>query len=523
MKKILALIALILFVPAIALAANVPWNRAGGYLYHLYPTDILRIDGNGEGRTELYDGANDTYHLFARTGDFEIQLFNGAWANRLQFATLYGELNFSGITSETSGIPGTGLSATTGGGISQTSAVNVTPSSSGSMSWAIGPAGDAYIPPSAFNMDGGQAGDFSWLGVDGGDGQGDGGIGGDGTSFTFTIGGPGTGGASAGDYGSFTVNRDTLPGFGMNVLGNFDIGTTSDTSGVLGTAGKLNVKADTSGPTGKGFVLTDSLNREIITTRNDGKIGIGSTTPIAYLGMTVNAAATPGIAVRGASGQTADLHQWYNSSGALIGKITAAGQLGAGLYNSGVNGIFTGFSSGPFIQALAPSNQPATVNLTSGSITSSLSLTSSSGQLNLNTGGAGIPLVMQINSVEGARLHTNNNFGIGTATPQSNLQVNGSIAATSTVVTATYTVKATDYLILCNAAAGGFTITLPTALTATSRIYKFVKIDSTGNVCTIDGNASDTINFALTQTLDAAFEKFEIQQATSTSWIITSD
>lgn len=68
--------------------------------------------------------------------------------------------------------------------------------------------------------------------------------------------------------------------------------------------------------------------------------------------------------------------------------------------------------------------------------------------------------------------------------------------------TANYTATSADDVILCNASGGSFTITLPAAASNTGKVLRIKKTDSTltGTV-TIDGNASETIDGALTRVL----------------------
>jgi hypothetical protein len=79
--------------------------------------------------------------------------------------------------------------------------------------------------------------------------------------------------------------------------------------------------------------------------------------------------------------------------------------------------------------------------------------------------------------------HITGNVGIGTETPTSSLQVNGSFALPFTSTTASLTATSAMYTINCNNLAVAITITLPSPVGITGRIY-IVKRDfgSTGTV-----------------------------------------
>jgi len=70
-----------------------------------------------------------------------------------------------------------------------------------------------------------------------------------------------------------------------------------------------------------------------------------------------------------------------------------------------------------------------------------------------------------------------------------------------TDATTTYTVTAADYSVLCNAAGGAFTVTLPPAAQNDRRVLQIKKTDATVNAVTIDGNASELVEDATTQRL----------------------
>lgn len=77
--------------------------------------------------------------------------------------------------------------------------------------------------------------------------------------------------------------------------------------------------------------------------------------------------------------------------------------------------------------------------------------------------------------------------------------------------TTTYTALVTDEVITVDGTGGAFTVTLPAASTASKKVLRLIRIDNTpANQITIDGNASETINGALTRTLCTRWESVEI-------------
>lgn len=101
--------------------------------------------------------------------------------------------------------------------------------------------------------------------------------------------------------------------------------------------------------------------------------------------------------------------------------------------------------------------------------------------------------------------------------------VGGSGGGGSTAVvskTANYTaVAGTDNVILCSASGGAFTITLPAVASNSGIQFTIKKTDSTASVVTIDGNASETIDGALTKALANQYDSFTIV-CSGTAWSI---
>lgn len=70
----------------------------------------------------------------------------------------------------------------------------------------------------------------------------------------------------------------------------------------------------------------------------------------------------------------------------------------------------------------------------------------------------------------------------------------GSTSYTEVTKTTTYAILTTDVVVFTNAAAGGFTVTLPTAVGAAGKYYIIKKQDSTENVVTVATTSSQTID-----------------------------
>lgn len=84
--------------------------------------------------------------------------------------------------------------------------------------------------------------------------------------------------------------------------------------------------------------------------------------------------------------------------------------------------------------------------------------------------------------------------------------------------TGTYT-AADEGTILCDASSGAFSINLPAAASSANRIYSIKKIDSSVNIVTIDGDASETIDGALTLSLIGQYQSVTVT-CNGSNWFI---
>jgi trimeric autotransporter adhesin len=88
--------------------------------------------------------------------------------------------------------------------------------------------------------------------------------------------------------------------------------------------------------------------------------------------------------------------------------------------------------------------------------------------------------------------------------------------------TAAYSVAATDFTILGNASAGSFSVTLPTAVGVSGKIYGVKKIDSSANTVTIATTSAQTIDGNTTRILSLQYDGAQVQSDGSNWFIIAS-
>jgi hypothetical protein len=283
-----------------------------------------------------------------------------------------------------------------------------------------------------------------------------------------------------------------------------------------------------------------------MTILGNGNVGIGTTSPGAMLQLNTSSAATIGQIIQASASQTANLLEWQNSSGTVLGQITAggnltmaSGNLSVSNGNASIVGTLTqtgGYPNAAIIHSIGPS-----INATSGAskysnLAGTFAPTSGTGTLTgldflttINqTGGAnGITRGIYINptltsAADFRAIDIANNSGIAINQTGANATNNfagattfgASISTAYTAKTANYTATIADYTIDCTA--NTFTVTLPTAVGITGRIY-VIKNTGTG-VITVDGDSTETIDGQLTQTLNQ-WNTLKIQ-STGANWII---
>lgn len=101
-----------------------------------------------------------------------------------------------------------------------------------------------------------------------------------------------------------------------------------------------------------------------------------------------------------------------------------------------------------------------------------------------------VGLTIRTNNTTRVTIANDGSMGIGTATPNSTIQIVGSISETITVISATTALTASQNKILLNNGATNITITLPNALTCIGRKYEFSRYAGSTGTVTIVGTGS---------------------------------
>ena len=93
------------------------------------------------------------------------------------------------------------------------------------------------------------------------------------------------------------------------------------------------------------------------------------------------------------------------------------------------------------------------------------------------------------------------------------------ITSNLTTKTANYTATASDQTILGNASTASFTVTLPTSVGISGKIYIVKKVDSTANTVTIATTSAQTIDGSASKVLSYQYDGYQLQ-SDGANWVI---
>lgn len=326
------------------------------------------------------------------------------------------------------------------------------------------------------------------------------------------------------------------------VVGN----TITIGSSTIASSTSLNITSAAGTGGGAGSILT------VTSGAGDG-VGAGGTAAFAAgAGGATGAGGTTAI-IGGAGGATSGAGGVVNVLGGTPidgngGGVTLTGQNGAGTNRNGGsvsvacgNATGTGTAGGVTLQAGTGGTTTAggviQINAGNGGVTDgaggavfvnggTAAGTGTGGQIILAGGtspaGTGGEVTLQTGNaalVDRVRVLPTGLVGIGSGTPLSTLDVQGSFGLGVASISTSTTADATAAVYLVDATGGAVTLTLPTAASALRRTYNVKKTDSSLNAVTIDGAGAETIDGAATQTLIAQYESIMIV-SDGTSWFI---
>jgi len=101
------------------------------------------------------------------------------------------------------------------------------------------------------------------------------------------------------------------------------------------------------------------------------------------------------------------------------------------------------------------------------------------------------------------------------------MATNGAMRGSYRTVTTSGNVLSGDYLLVCNATAGSFTMTLPPAAMVAGRIYVFKRINAGVNTITVDAYGAETIDGVANHVLSPQWNSITIISNGITWYIIS--
>lgn len=206
----------------------------------------------------------------------------------------------------------------------------------------------------------------------------------------------------------------------------------------------------------------------------------------------VSATHIPGV-FQGTTSQTANLTEWQNGSGSVLGARASNGYISVGsgspTYAITVNDGTVESSAVPGLgTASTISAQGATAAYFMGRATSSniefIMGVSASSSAVFNGSMTNHPLQFRTNNVTRFTVETSGRISFNHSTSH----------PIETITASSDTLDDTNHIVLCDATSNAITINLPAASGSSGLIYHIKKVDSSINIITIDPNGSELID-----------------------------
>lgn len=247
--------------------------------------------------------------------------------------------------------------------------------------------------------------------------------------------------------------------------------------------------------------------------------GTNATLTAAY-GLRVlagQAAAIP-IVLKGAASQSGNLMEFHNSSGTILTNVTSAGSVIVPLGTASIPGMgFLGDATTGFYRS---SSSAVAVSLGGTGFCAFIGNYLRVGNTNFFgfTNGNGVT------GTTDCALARSTASTLKVVDGSSNLGsfIAGTFAPAFVSKTANYTMTIAETTAFCDATSGAFTVTLPTAVGISGRIYTVKKTDSGINGVTVGTTSSQTIDGSTTYSLATQY-KYVSVQSNNANWFIIAN
>lgn len=296
----------------------------------------------------------------------------------------------------------------------------------------------------------------------------------------------------------------------ITISGNFATTfTVTGTTGVtLPTTGTLATLSGSETLSGKTLTAPKIASTGFIADANGNEQIVFVTTASAVNEFTITNAATGNPPELKASGSNTDISIKITPKGAgttIFGGTTAQIAFGGVTASDGLLQF-----NGSSIRCLT-GNAGAFLPFTCSNLNASGTVNAQGGTIYIGLTDATAPSWWASGTIMRCRLADNSAFAP--------IAYSGVQAGVVAAKTSAYTATSQDFFIPVDATSGSVTITLPAAASHSGRILNIKKIDASGNSVIIDGNSSETIDGATTQTTTTQWFNWTII-SNGTAWFI---